>query len=258
MYCYLQILFFAEVALRLSCCNQQDRIHRHNVNAWRHDDLINLSEKSRKKRRGHGSYRKLLPNAILRLSFGMRLFQGSTFGSTATKPDKLTNPSAAASRTLATFCGVSHSHVQVCRNAVAESVAKRIIEAVREETHLGMLRLKLLVIQFAFDEAEMDVRVGRSSDVRHVFMSHVRLFLRRNDDQTKLLEIPVATAIIDSTAAENLCEFCISGSDGSSGWWLPGWCSFRIQIGLLQMCALPDISRRPCRGRTHLSYLTIA
>ena len=148
----------------------------------------------------------MLPNAILRLSFGMRLFQGSTFGSTATKPDKLTNPSAAASRTLATFCGVSHSHVQVCRNAVAESVAKRIIEAVREETHLGMLRLKLLVIQFAFDEAEMDVRVGRSSDVRHVFMSHVRLFLRRNDDQTKLLEIPVATAIIDSTAAENLCE----------------------------------------------------
>ena len=99
-----------------------ERIDLHNADSFRGAELIHVDERKPQKVKGRGNYKKILPGGILMLCFNMR---GRTHRRRMRSKAPTPNPTCSAARTVAEVAGMSHTHVQHCRNAMSAFVIQR-------------------------------------------------------------------------------------------------------------------------------------
>ena len=72
-------------------------------------------------RRGSGKYRVLLPQALLRISFGLTLFKKQA----RSQSTNAANPALLSSRAVGALCGIHHCHATNCRYAMGHLVVSQ-------------------------------------------------------------------------------------------------------------------------------------
>eukprot|EP00969_Alexandrium_andersonii_P106882 4714845-Alexandrium_andersonii.AAC.1 len=141
----------------------RERIDLSNRAALRPGHLIDVNEKRRVPIKGRGRYKQFTGNTLIRVCFGLRLFIHSGFSASRKRltgkggkrghsqlQNDPSNPTAAATRTVASSLGSSHAYIQRCRNAMAAY----ILQHEREFCKQSSGRVAHEVIQLAIDETE--------------------------------------------------------------------------------------------------------
>lgn len=139
-------------------------------------------------RKGRGSHRRWLPNAVLRCCFGNSRGPASATGLHA------------AARTVAQWMRGSHTHVQRVRNCVAETVLSTFEQGL---TSAVAAAAPFVVLQVSFDETKEDLRCENTTGTHHVLMCQAYLAMQTQEGWTER-PIVCPTTVIASTSAEHI------------------------------------------------------
>eukprot|EP00969_Alexandrium_andersonii_P147873 6537317-Alexandrium_andersonii.AAC.1 len=150
---------------------------------------------------GSGTYRKWLPRAVQRVCYGNG-WKMSLRRRIRSKTPAARSIYATSLRGVSDHFEANHCHIQNMRKCLALAFVRKQSEYV-----LGLPSAAVGVLEIAFDETEMHVKIGPAIGVHHIMMLHSRLWQASPNipdiHRHELIQVPV---FLQDTSAKTLAN----------------------------------------------------